>query len=80
MDMYTLINEIIFLKKEILSIYENKVYSAQYFTERQINELNYYKIFRAAYYDMPIIFSKLFLSLIKGKINNEKFYKENKKI
>ena len=42
-----------------------QLYSAQYFTEEQIKEINDYKINKVEYFDEPIVYSKLFLSFTK---------------
>ena len=57
-----------------------QLYSAQYFTENQIKELNEYRLRTVDYYKVPIIFSKLFLSFTKDLTIAERFiasYKKN---
>ena len=46
--------------------FENlQLYSAQYFTEKQIKEINDYRQNTVDYYQVPIVYSKLFFSFTK---------------
>ena len=49
-----------------LDSFENlQLYSAQYFTEKQIKEINDYRQNTVDYYQVPIVYSKLFFSFTK---------------
>ena len=57
-----------------------QLFSAQYFTDNQIKELNVYRLSPVEYYEVPIIFSKLFLSFTKDITVAENFmdaYRKN---
>ena len=56
-----------------------QLFSAQYFTENQIKELNEYRLSPVDYYNVPIIFSKSFLSFTKDIMIAEDFMNVHKK-
>ena len=65
--------------KPLKSFQGIQLYSAQYFTENQIKELNEYRLRTVDYYKVPIIFSKLFLSFTKDITIAERFISSYKK-
>ena len=71
------------IEKKALKILNNfkglQLYSAQYFTDSQIEELNMFKKIRVQDYKMPLIFSKLFLSFTKDIKVAEQFFVSKKK-
>ena len=42
-----------------------QLYNAQYFTEKQLEELNEYRLMTVDYYEFPILISRIFLSFSK---------------
>ena len=63
-----------------LQTFQNiQLFSAQYYTENQIKELNEYRLRKVEYYEVPIIFSKSFLSFTKDINIAEHYISTNNK-